>query len=142
MFDEVFVISKHIQPVPQSEVDKLEDHFGFKFPIGYTNFITRFGYGEYCGLFYIYTPLSILARSLDERKTWRQFYYESVVDDKQHWIFEGSERVLSEKQLQKSILIGSSLDGDQLVFYPPKPDRIYILPRHSDKIVWVKSDFS
>jgi hypothetical protein len=141
IFDEVQVISTHIQPIPLSEVERVEHLLGVQLPEGYIAFITRFGVGRYCDLFRIYAPNQILEEYTKHRDFWKVWYYTDT-EGKQHWFFEGSEALLNESQLQESIIVGDSVDGDELVFYPAQPDRIYVLPRHSDRISWVKADFS
>jgi hypothetical protein len=141
IFDNVHIISKHIQPIAMAEVERLESTLGIKLPIGYRNFITRFGVGYYCDLFYIYAPDYILQEYAQHREFWKEWYYTDT-QGKSHWFFEGSESILNEAQLQECVIIGDTKDGDELVFYPAQPDNIYILPRHSDKIDSMKADLS
>jgi hypothetical protein len=141
IFDDTHIISKHIQPIAMTEVERLESTLGIKLPIGYRNFISRFGLGTYCDLFYIYSPDYILQEHAKHREFWKEWYYTDT-QGKSHWFFEGSESILNEAQLQECIIIGDTKDGDELVFYPAQPDKIYVLPRHSDKITWVNADLT
>src|SRR5262245_7699770 len=125
MFDSVYRLSRHIQPIAQSEVEQLETHFGTPMPIGYKEFVTRFGLGTYCDIFRIYPPNQSLKVYIERREWWKGWYYPDTRDGSRHWFFEGSEEILSDAQLRESIIIGDSYDGDNLVFYPPQPDRIF-----------------
>jgi hypothetical protein len=141
IFNSVHRISRHIQPIVRAEVKQIEAHLGIQLPLGYTEFITQFGIGLYCGFFRIYSPEQIKQQYFDQRKLWdRQYFIDNL--GIRHWFFEGSEDILSETELQESFVIGDSMDGDNLVFYPPHPDKIYILPRHLTAITWVKADLS
>src|SRR5262249_17740167 len=42
--------------------------------------------------------------------------------------------VLTKTQALESVIIGDTLDGDELIVHPGNPERIYVLPRHSEKI--------
>jgi hypothetical protein len=130
-FDQVHVISRHNNPVPLKEVEALQTQIGVALPSGYVDFIRRFGEGEYCDLFYIHSPSTLLKRLPDFRSVWADY-----------WFFEGSEHLLSQEEVQQSYLLGESKDGDEIVFYPPRSHELYMLPRHSEKIARVKPDFS
>jgi hypothetical protein len=140
IFDDVILISPKIQPVPVAEVEVLEQHLGFALPGGYRDFITRFGEGDYCDLFRIYPPVRIREEYASHREYWQGWYYEYEGVD--HWFFEGSQHILSEEQLQACIIIGDSFDGDEIVYYPPHPDKLFVLPRHDEQIYTLKADFS
>jgi hypothetical protein len=115
------------------EVESLEQHLGFSLLSGYREFITRFGEGDYCDLFRIYPP----ARIREEYALHREFLREHEY----HQFFKGSDSVLSKKQLQECILIGDSHDGDYIEYHPSMPDKLFVLPRHDDKIHILKADF-
>jgi hypothetical protein len=140
IFDDVILISSRIQAVPVAEVEALEQHLGFALPDGYRDFITRFGEGDYCDLFRIYPPVRIREEYASYRDAWEGWYYE--YEGVNHWFFEGSEHILSEAQLQACIIIGDSFDGDEIVYYPPQPDKLFVLPRHDQRIYTLKADFS
>jgi hypothetical protein len=140
-FDQVRVISKHIQPVSLAEVEQLEIRLGIRLPDGYRGFITHFGRGIYCDTFRIYAPQEILDKYERYRHDWATlFYHES--EGQRRWHYTGSESVLNGAQLAQSLIIGDSIDGDKLVFYPAQPDKVFILPRHDLKITFVSADLS
>jgi hypothetical protein len=141
LFDDVRLISQHIEPASLADVQKTESELGIQLPAGYTEFITRFGAGMYCDLFRIYTPDRIPDETRQHREWWLVSYYE-YPEGERHWFFEGSEAIISPEQLQASFMIGDSIDGDNLVFYPPQPDKLFILPRHDTKIDVVRSDLN
>lgn len=140
-FDQVRVISKHIQPVSLAEVEHLEIRLGIRLPDGYRGFITRFGDGFYCDLFRIYTPSEILRKYSEYQDLWGASY---TPDDqgKARWYYEGSEVVLNPSELEQSYIIGDTKDGDQLVFYPLQPDKIFVIPRGDRKTTALRADLS
>jgi hypothetical protein len=141
IFDQVHLISRHVQPIPLAQVIQVEKALGIQLPEGYRRFITRWGLGVYCDLFWIYAPDQIMQSYHKYRKAWKNFSHFDV-QGKRHWLYEGSEGILDESQLQESIVIGDSSDGDKLVFFPCQHNKIYILPRNSRTITWIKADFS
>ncbi len=42
--------------------------------------------------------------------------------------------MLSKEQALQSVIIGDTVDGDELIVHPDNPDRIYVLPRNSEDI--------
>jgi hypothetical protein len=41
---------------------------------------------------------------------------------------------LSKAQALQSVILGDTLDGDELIVHPSQPERVYVLPRHSEDI--------
>lgn len=131
---DVLIISKRIQPVSLNEINQIEESLGVRLPTGYREFITTFGEGIYCDLFCIFPPQKILNEYEGRRRTWREYA--------QLFFYQDREQPLEEAKLYDSIILGETIDGDQMVYYPLEPDRLYMLPRHSDVITMVSSDFS
>ncbi|MEQ8675946.1 MAG: SMI1/KNR4 family protein [Aggregatilineales bacterium] len=138
--EKVTIIGKHGKPIPPDQISKLADTLGITLPIGYVDFMQAFGEGLYADLFRIYPPDRILNEYEERRQWWQDSSYEDL-EGNRHWFFRGSEDILNPDQLQESFIIGDTLDGDNLVFYPPDPDHIYILPRHDDLIFTTDSHF-
>ncbi len=130
-FDDIYLVSLDIQPVTHAEVEALQSALGLPLPVGYVEFITRFGEGLYCDFFRILSPKETLERALEVRRWWQE-----------RWFFESPESLLTQEQAVSGFMIASSIDGDQIVFYPPQPEKLYILPRHSRDIQIIRADFS
>lgn len=127
MFEEIKVIGGSLLRSETSEVDQAEVRLGVRFPTGYREYVTRFGDGVLGGSYIrIYPPQRILSgeNNLDE---WRQRIGE-------YWFWDDGREVLTKEQALQAIIIGDTLDGDELIFHPREPERIYVLPRHSEEI--------
>jgi hypothetical protein len=42
--------------------------------------------------------------------------------------------VLTREQALRSVIVGDTLDGDELIVHPDTPERIFVLPRNSENI--------
>jgi len=127
MFDNVTVVGGPLVLSAPTEVDAAEAQISIRFPSGYREYVTRFGEGELGGTYVrIYPPRRILAgeNNLEE---WRQ-----RID--KYWFWNEGIDVLTKAQALVSVIIGDTLDGDELIVHPGNPERIYVLPRQSEKI--------
>lgn len=129
----VILIGKHIKPIPESEIAAAEAQLGVTLPSGYKQLMQTFGIGDYCDLFRIAEPQVIVQELEEFRKFWQEHF---------KLFFEDNEGHLTPAQIQQSIRLGDSMDGDEIIFYPPTPKSIYILPRHDEYVDRLKSDFS
>ena len=127
MFEDVTIVGGPLVLSPPEEVDAAEAQLGIRFPTGYREFITRFGEGVLGGSYVrIYPPRRILSgpNSLAE---WRR-----RIDE--YWSWGEGRDVLTKEQALQSVLIGDTLDGDELIVHPDNPERVYVLPRESENI--------
>ncbi len=110
-----------------AEVDEAEARLGIRFPRDYREYVTRFGEGILGGTYVrVYPPRRIIdgPDNLDE---WRQ-----RIDE--YWFWDDGAAVLTKPKALECVIIGDTFDGDELIVHPGEPDRIYILPRHSEDI--------
>ena len=127
MFKNINVVGGPLLPTPAVEVDDAEAQLGIHFPAGYREFVTSFGEGVLGGYYLrIYPPHRILS-GINNVKEWRQRIHE-------YWFWDDGHKVLSKEQAMASVIIGDTLDGDELIVHPSHPDRIYVLPRYSEEI--------
>jgi hypothetical protein len=124
-FDEITPI-KPPQPVAEAEVDAVEAALGARFPAGYREFITRFGRGLTGGLIRIYSPADILSGS-NSVKEWR-----ARIDE--YWFWDAGAGLLTKARALECVILGDTVGGDELVFHPAAPDRLYVLPREYGEI--------
>jgi hypothetical protein len=127
VFEKVTVVGRPLVLSPPAEVDAAEAQLGIRFPSGYREYVTRFGEGVLGGSYVrIYPPRRILfgANNLAQ---WRR-----RID--QYWFWDGGRNVLTKEQALKCIIIGDTLEGDELIVHPDNPERVYVLPRHSENI--------
>jgi hypothetical protein len=122
---ERFVVKQAAASLPTpDDVENLRAKLGTRFPAGYEEFITRFGEGVLGGAYIrIYPPSRILLELTD----WR-----ARIDE--CWFWDEGSHVLPKAEALKSIVLGDTLDGDELIFHPDRPDNIYVLPRNSESI--------
>jgi len=116
-------VKGRVGPLPTNEdVDAVEAALGLRFPNGYREYVTRFGAGVLGGTFVrIYLPSRILTEYREFQERWDKY-----------WFWEDSEELLPKSTAVASIIIGDTLDGDELVFQPANPARIFVLPRNHE----------
>jgi hypothetical protein len=52
----------------------------------------------------------------------------------EYWFWDRGRDVLTKEEALQSVLIGDTLDGDELIVHPSKPERVFVLPRNRDEI--------
>jgi hypothetical protein len=120
MFDNVTIAEGPLVLSSPAEVDAMEARLGIRFPAGYREYVTRFGEGVLGGVYIrIYPPRRIGA----ELARWRQ-----RID--QYWFWDKGRAVLTKEQALQSVIIGDTLDGDELIVHADAPERVYVLPRY------------
>lgn len=109
------------------DVDEAEATLGIRFPAGYREYVTRFGEGVLGGSWIrIYPPQRILSGN-NNHAEWRERI-------RQYWFWDEGREVLDQAAALECTLIGDTCDGDELIVHPSTPERIYVLPRHSENI--------
>lgn len=127
MFDQVVVIGEPLQRSTSDEVRAAEESLKIKFPEGYEEYVTRFGKGIFGGTYIrIYLPTRILSGE-NNNDEWRERIGE-------YWFWDEGRDVLSKAAAIECVIIGDTWDGDELIVHPSDPEKIYILPRHSEMI--------
>ncbi|MEQ1490142.1 MAG: SMI1/KNR4 family protein, partial [Terricaulis sp.] len=114
-----------LSPVRADEVAEAEAALRTKFPSGYSQFITRFGRGILGGLVRIYTPAELLngPRNVND---WR-----ARIDE--YWFWEQSAALLAKAKALECVVIADTVGGDELIFHPDQPDRLYVLAHDFDE---------
>jgi hypothetical protein len=124
MFERIVVKQAATSLPTLDDVEDLQVKLGTRLPAGYEEFITRFGEGVLGGSYIrIYPPSRILLELTD----WR-----ARIDE--YWFWDEGSHVLPKAEALKSIVLGDTLGGDELIFLPNRPDDIYVLPRNSESI--------
>jgi hypothetical protein len=124
MFERIVVKQAAASLPTQKDVEELQSKLGAPLPAEYGEFITRFGEGVLGGAYIrIYPPSRIISELAD----WR-----TRID--QYWFWDEGSEVLSKAEALKSIVLGDTVVGDELIFHPDRPDQIYVLPRDSESI--------
>jgi hypothetical protein len=127
IFETVTVMGGPLVLSPPAEVDAAEMQLGIRFPSGYREYVTQFGEGVLGGSYVrIYPPRRILSGANNVAE-WRRRIH-------RYWFWGGGSNALTKEQALEAVIIGDTLDGDELIVHPANPERIYILPRQSEKI--------
>lgn len=122
--NDITITSKPLVVAKPAEVNALEAQLWVTFPIGYREYICKLGEGVLGGeLVRIYPPWRI-ANELDD---WRQRI-------KRYWLWDKGRAILPKERAVECLILGDTVNGDELVFHPTRPDRLFVLPRHSERI--------
>ncbi|MCA9889947.1 MAG: SMI1/KNR4 family protein [Anaerolineae bacterium] len=128
--DDITIVGRPLVLATAAEVDALASRLWITFPVGYREFVTRLGEGIFGGSFVrIYPPWRI-AKELQE---WRHRI-------KKYWFWDDDGGLLPKARAIECVIIGDTLNGDELVFHPTRPDHLFILPRNSDRAIDAGSD--
>ena len=103
------------------EVDFLESELG-EFPVGYRDYVTTLGRGEYCSYIRVNMPREVLDGYAE---------YQKFIDE--YWFWEMSEETIPKDYALSSVYFASTIDGDAIFFHPDAIDEIFVLPRNDDK---------
>ena len=126
MFENVMTIGGPLLLSSNAEIDDAEARLGIRLPTGYREYMTRFGEGILGGTYVrIYPPRFVAGEAM--LAEWRL-----RIDD--YWRWDEGQDVLTKPQVLESVVIGDTLDGDELIVHPSNQERIYVLPRHSENI--------
>lgn len=112
-------------PVRAEDVAAAEAALGARFPTGYYDFITRYGRGILGGLVRIYTPADIVSGPNNVRD-WR-----ARIDE--YWFWDASAALLPKAKALECVAIADTVGGDELIFHPDQPDRLYVLAHDFDE---------
>lgn len=107
---------------PQA-VARLERQLGTTMPTGYKEFVETLGLGVLNDTVRIYMPERIFAEFRDFQRRWNEY-----------WFWDEGRDVLSKAKALECIIVADTGNGDELVFHPSQPDKLYVLPHGSEQI--------
>lgn len=132
-FENVKIIDPYVEKgwTPESkltlaspdEVAVVENKIGVSFPVGYKEYVTTLGFGEYCNYIRIEMPSAIL---FDYKE------YQRFLDE--YWFWEMGENLLSKERAIECIKIGDTDIGDVIIFHPSNSAELFVLPRNDDML--------
>ena len=114
-----------------TEVDAAEKKLATRLPSGYREFITRFGEGTLGVYVRVYPPHQMLTGD-NNITEWRK-----RIDE--YWFWDDGVDILPKAKALECIIVADTMDGDELVFHPSEPDRLYVLPRY-DEMAYVAGE--
>lgn len=116
------------------QLHRAEQHLGLTLPSGYHQYVTHLGAGVLGGTYVrIYVPEEILSGE-NSVTAWRQRINE-------YWFWGPGQTGLGKSQVIAGVVIGDTLDGDELFVLASHPGAIFVLPRHSEEILLAGNDF-
>ncbi len=108
----------------EADVDALEAKHWIRFPEGYREYVTRLGEGVLGGsMVRIYPPWRIEK----ELSPWRARI-------KKYWFWDEGKELLPRERAPECVVLGDTVNGDELIFHPGRPDRLFVLPHESENI--------
>jgi hypothetical protein len=113
-----------------AEVDALEARLWVTFPAGYRDYVTRLGEGVLGGSFVRVYPPWRIGRELGD---WRRRIGK-------YWHWERSRELLPKERALECVIVGDTVNGDELVFHPARPNRLFVLPRDGKRALVAGSD--
>lgn len=127
---DVRIVGKPLVLATPADVDALAARLWITFPAGYREFVTCLGEGVLGGQFVrIYPPWRI-EKDLTE---WRRRI-------NKYWFWDEGRELLPRERALECVILGDTVNGDELVFHPTRPTRLFILPRDSERIFDAGSD--
>lgn len=113
-----------------AEVDALEAELWITFPKGYREYVTGLGEGVFAeSLIRIYPPWRIR----NELTEWRRRI-------NKYWFWDGPPILLPKDRALECIIIGDTVNGDELVFHPTRPEQVFALPRGGEQAMLTGKD--
>src|SRR5262245_41078396 len=114
-----------------ADVNKAEADLWLRFPPDYRDFVTTLGEGVLGGSFVRVYPPWRIQKVIEE---WRERI-------RKYWLWDKGRKLLPKERGLESVILADTLNGDELVFHPLKPDRYFVLPRDREAIFELKGNF-
>jgi hypothetical protein len=121
---DVKIVSQPLVAVAAAEIEGLESELWIKLPGGYAEYMTTLGEGLLSGFIRVYSPRQIRKDVSD----WRHRIA-------RYWLWEQSEDVLPKDRALECIVIGDTVNGDELIFHPQRPETLFVLPINEGAVV-------
>lgn len=128
-FRDVYRVSNSLEVVTEEEVRAVERDLGVTFPAGYLEYVTTLGKGVYCGYVHVFMPTQI-----------QQAYQQKQTEWETNLGWPAGEKILSRKQVVESFILAETTDGDDLIFHPQQPDKLFVLANTDAMIYDVGAD--
>ncbi len=122
-FDDIKIVGGPLVTATPKQIDHLETELWMTFPDGYREYMLRFGEGTLGDFVRIYPPWRILKSNTEWRKRIEKY-----------WFWEKGRKVLPKERALEGILIGDSLNGDELLIHPTRAKSFFVLPIDKEKV--------
>lgn len=114
---DVNIVSSPLVRIDDAEIDAVEAELWISLPAGYREFMTTLGEGVLSNFIRVYSPRKIRS-SVDE---WRRRIA-------RYWFWEVSEELLPKDRAVECFVVADTLNGDELVSHPRRPESLFVLP--------------
>ncbi len=121
--DKVYLVTSRLSRSTATEVAQVEKQLNINFPPDYTEFVTQLGEGTYAGFVRVYPPNKILSEYRAFQERWDEYFF-----------WDEGDKVLPKAKVLECIIVGDTLQGDELIIHPLEPNRLLVLPRESEEI--------
>lgn len=122
--EDVQVVNGQLVLATSEEVDAFASLFWINLPDGYREYITRLGQGVLGSSFVrVYPPWQIEKELVEWRRRINKY-----------WFWDAGCDLLPKDRALECVIIGDTTNGDELIFHPSRPNRLFILPVESDQI--------
>ena len=121
--DDVRIVREPLVLATQANVEELESRLWVTFPEGYRDYVTRLGEGVLSSFIRIYPPWRIE----NELAEWRRRI-------NKYWFWDEGRDVLPKERALECVIIGDTVNGDEVVFHPNRRNRLFVLPRDSEQV--------
>lgn len=145
---DVLLVDDNLDVIAEEVLDGVEHTLGCRLPTDYRAVMTTFGVGTYSGLINFFHPNDIPMQTKRSREIWTQH---------SDFFWPQSDSVLPMDLALQSVVLSTTLDGDEIVFCPPAQGRpiaiglsywrsvtangLFVLPRHDEVIYTMPCGF-
>lgn len=120
---DIEIKGKSLVVASTADVQEMETRLWFTFPKGYVAFVTTAGEGLLGGFIRIYPPWRIT----NELSEWR-----SRIE--KYWFWDAGVKILPKPRALECVVVGDTVNGDEIVLHPNRPGHLFVLPIDSGEI--------
>jgi len=120
---DIQVVSEPLVLATAAEVDALASRLWIEFPPGYREYMTGLGEGMLGSFIRIYPTWRIET----ELAEWRRRI-------NKYWFWDAGKDLLPKERALECVIIGDTVNGDEIVFHPFRRNRLFVLPHESDQV--------
>lgn len=117
--------------VAVEDIKAAEKRLKTTFPQGYEEYATTLGEGVLSALVRVYPPWQVVNGLKDWRRRIRDY-----------WFWGDSEQPIDQEQAQEFVVFADTMNGDEIIFHPDEPSRIFMLPHEDENVYEVGATLS
>ncbi len=121
--DDVRIVREPLVLATQADIEGLESRLWINFPEGYQDYLTRLGEGVLGSFVRIYPPWRVENELAGRRRRIAKY-----------WFWEEGRDVLPKARAMECVIVGDTVNGDELVFHPSRRDHLFVLPRDDEQV--------